>query len=451
MSIFFPLLSLLISLFLFLFAPEGHNYVFCWVCALVYLSVCSTAFRLDISEKRYVSFNIVFFIFLFISSFILPLFLQSTSSYLDRYINRGTALVTFAACAYNWGWQRSIMRRSYNYDTATVSSIPRMTQVIMSVICIIIFIVYVVLLASFMRTLENQTNDFDVVFFVLILNAILTSTLLINVLSKRQRCYSVISFIKENVLVVLLFFFVVFTFLSFGDRTTPIYLGLVVVGTYELFVHRIKLPTVILVSIVTLVLFFTVGQTRIATREEAGKSSLIELTQTTLSNTSSIIDVFSDFVPASSALYLSLDYIETNHRFYYPEKIIITVLSPIPFVPSLLSEALFHIPNRELSSSYLTTSQYDRNIKRLNGGLGTHCVGDIYLSWGLVGVFLAFFLLGRIMGIAHIRSRFSIYWAVVYISMLGNAVYIPRATLFDSYRLIVFQLFIIWLLRGLHD
>lgn len=451
MSIIFPLLTLFVSLFLYLIAPEGHNYVFCWACALVFFSVCYTAVRQDISEKRYVSFNTVFFVFLFISSFIIPLFLRSTFSYLDKYINRGTALVTFAACAYNWGWQRPIMRGSYNYDTATVSFIPRLTQVIMNSLCIIVFIVYIVLLASFMRTLDNQTNDFDVVYFVLILNAILTSTLLVNVVAKRQWCYNIISFLKNNALVVLLIFIVVCTFLSFGDRTTPIYLGLVVVGTYELFVHRIKLPTVILVSIVSLVLFFTVGQTRIATREEAGRSSLIELTETTLSNTSSIIDFFSDFVPASSALYLSLDYIETHHEFYYPEKILITVLSPIPFVPSLLSEALFHIPNRELSSSYLTTSQYDRNIKRLNGGLGTHCVGDIYLSWGLFGVFLAFFLLGRIIGIAQIRCRFSIYWAVVYISMLGNAVYIPRATLFDSYRLIVFQLIIIWLLRGLHD
>ena len=445
MSVVFVILSII----LYILAPEEYDYVFCLYCAILYLVVFIYSVKRDLSDKNYMSFNILFLLFLFITSFITPLFLRTSTIFSDIYINKGTALVTFAAAVYHMGWHRSFYSISSVDDESFVFPIRYRTKSFLNILCAVVILVFIILLFFFMRSLAGQTNDFDVVYFVVILHAFLTLTLIVNVISNSDKCGNFFSFFKENIYILVSTLFVIISFLFIGDRTTPIYLSLMTMGAYSLFVKRIKLPVVLIGFAIASLFMFTIGQTRLSSREGPGNISIMERTQSAVSGTSSVLDYFSDFTPASTSLYMSLSYVETNNKFFYPGKIIITILSPIPFLPSILSQAIFHVPNGELASGYLTTSLYNQKIQTINGGLGTHCVGDIYLSWGVLGVFFAFYLFGRLIGVSQKHSKSNIYWAIVYISLLGNSVYLPRATLFDSYRLIVFQLFIIWLFRQL--
>lgn len=438
-----------LSLILYILAPQDYDFEFCLLCAILYSIVFIYSVKRDFSDKNYISFNILFLLFLFISSFIIPLFIRTSTVFSDSYINKGTALVTFAAAAYNLGWNKSFSSVPSLQDEPFVFPIRYRTKSFFNLLCTVVVLVYIILLSSFMRNLASQTNDFDVVYFVLILQAFLTSTLIVNVISNRNKSNNLFSFFKENLFILVSIIFVIVSFLFIGDRTTPIYLSLMAMGAYSVFVKKIKLPTVLIGFAIASLLMFTIGQTRISSRESSGNTSIVERTQSAVSGTSSVLDYFSDFTPASTSLYMSLNYVDSNNKFFYPGKIILTIISPIPFLPSILSQAIFHVPNGELTSGYLTTNLYNQKIQTINGGLGTHCVGDIYLSWGVLGVFLAFYFFGRLIGVSQLRCKSNIYWAIVYISMLGNSVYLPRATLFDSYRLIVFQLFIIWLLRKL--
>ena len=104
--------------------------------------------------------------------------------------------------------------------------------------------------------------------------------------------------------------------------------------------------------------------------------------------------------------------------------------------PTLFSELIYNKKFGELSSSTVLTN-YSANKMNydLRGGLGTHCVADIYMSWGLLGIII-FCFIGIFHRLFSKRLDSSIYSAFFYFIFLAFALYIPRSTLYVCFDIV---------------
>ncbi len=443
------LIVVVISLCLYIFAPTSYSRPFCALCALFYLLLYYLSIREEIKHKKYLSFSVLFGAILFISSFLVPLYLYSDELYLMQYMCKGSAMVVLAYSVYYSGWSRSFKKYS-KVPRATFYIPPRISKWLNG-FSLIITLIYIFLFLAFYRTFSYQTNDFNVIYFVPLLISILSTTLLCNTASNQSQIRSLGSFIRVNKVCLGCIAIIILTFLFIGDRTTPIYLTLTIVCVYTSLVKRIRLSLIIVVIPIAFILLWTVGQNRKSEiyNTNFGLKSAFEMSKRSVSDSEGVIDLFSDFYSASRSIYLCEDYVKRTNSHYYPGKIVVLLFNPFPFIPSFLANFIYHVPNSELSSGTLTTNQYNKVIGNMNGGMGTHSVADVFVSWGIIGVVLFYFLFGFLIGKSEQCFTSNVYYAVIYLSMFSNSVYIPRATLYDNYRLIAYCIFLIWVVQAL--
>lgn len=175
----------------------------------------------------------------------------------------------------------------------------------------------------------------------------------------------------------------------------PIYLLSVFAASYILLYKKIKLSRILLGASVVALLMFAIGQTRNSDNalKYVGASGAANTITEALTNTEDMTETFQDFLPASNCLYLFKNWREThNGELFYPSKIFILPFSPIPYLPTFLTSSFYGKSSlNEILSADLSTGWYKNVVANLNGGIGTHVVGDIYVSWGLLGVIVLFF------------------------------------------------------------
>ena len=144
--------------------------------------------------------------------------------------------------------------------------------------------------------------------------------------------------------------------------------------------------------------------------------------------------VFQDVIPVNLDYYLGLHYVD-HHGSYKPGRIIVYLLKPIPFVPSYLTNTFFE---GDITTGNLLT-EYNKKIVDVGSstqGLGTHCIVDVYMSWGIVGVVLLFMIFGMIVGKCYTNAN-KFYSLLIYCGLMAGAIYIPRESLFSTYRIAI--------------
>jgi oligosaccharide repeat unit polymerase len=104
---------------------------------------------------------------------------------------------------------------------------------------------------------------------------------------------------------------------------------------------------------------------------------------------------------------------------------------------------VLHLNFGMTSSTYLT---WNINGIQSSVGTGSTIVADVYLDWGVTGVIIVFFILGRFMAwlelnVAHSHS---LYLNCLYLLVLSNALYWGRATLLINLNRWVWSLLILW-------
>lgn len=199
---------------------------------------------------------------------------------------------------------------------------------------------------------------------------------------------------------------------------------------------------------------FTIGRNRGGNDSYYGSSfsSMVETTGTTISQTDAVEDMFEDYIPASMSIYMLMSWREEHGgNLYYPGKIFIAPFLPIPYIPSILSDLFYGVKQQgDLNSGVLTTQIRNRISHYSDSGVGTHVVGDVYVSWGIIGIILMFFYFGKLVGQSQLKCSDNIFYALIYITLTCDAVYMARATLFLDIRNIGFQFFLVFLLQQLY-
>lgn len=439
------LLYCIASIVTFLNAPNLFDYNYCFGCAGLYLLIAIDSIFRERKKSGWLNFSIIFTVFLFITSFLIPLalFFDVTYIFYFPYICKATALCPLALCFYYIG-------RSIAFSKATSLNfnffVTKKMLIICNLLTIIVMITYLLNFQQFIDTSDVSSNDIEDRYMVTFLYSIPPLALLLSTFYYKGRIYGIKSFFICNKIILISMFIAILTSLYIGDRTIPLYLVLCIIFVYNKFVKPVKLTFVIILALCCGSLFYAIGQTR------KGESAIREVGISGILNYNSfdrnIINYFSDFYPSSEANYLFVKWREDHGGdLYYPSKIFLYMVAPIPFVPSIFSNVFYGVPYTHLSSGYLSTNLYRQFVRNIYGGIGTHAVGDIYVSWGVVGIIILFLLLGYVAGKSYLNSQVNIYSALIYMSLFADAIYMARASLFDCYRTIIFQIIIYCLIK----
>ncbi len=445
----------LFSAILFLFAPEQYDVSYCVMCSVVFLMQAWFVIRKDIKEEGWLNYNLLFLVTSWVVLFFYPIFLYSgltNSSHLyvfsvfrESSICRVTALSTFAY---------SIYMASYYYNKKTSSvtkhySFSKKGLSFLHILSILVTVLFTINMIVFVARNKGAINLDTNTFIFEIAKSVLTVDLLVSCYRNREEIQgSTKSFLNKTRTSLLCLLLISLEFLYIGDRGFVIVACLTVAACYNFFVKKFKVTLLIPAIVIGVIFMSLVSAIRLSeySFQRGGVSSFFKESKNVIQEFRGSDDYsyLFDLTVVSSVSYIGYDYKQVN-GYYKPSRFFVILASPIPKFPSLLSELFYGGDNESASTGAAITGRFRdlSNSYNSNAGLGTQIVVDIYMSWGVLGVVLLFYLFGSIIAKAVARKDNPI-WFIVFLSCFGFAVYQPRSTIYQSYRTIVWDILIIY-------
>jgi len=201
------------------------------------------------------------------------------------------------------------------------------------------------------------------------------------------------------------------------------------------------------------ILMFSIRQMRMSenyAKESSSLSSYTDFAASALSEYGAEYGVWyylSDLTNISHELCLGYDYSQSHDLFHPVEEIVLTVLSPIPLLPSLFCNYVLGKP----TSEYVTGTELNKYMSNYgHANFGNHCVIDVYMMWGLLGVLIVFYFFGYTVAKCYNHLFDTLLFAALYIMLVSYAIYVPRNIVLSLIRPAVYIWFFVWLSRR-HD
>lgn len=420
---------------LYLFTSSSHPRTSTFLFILIYIYQICYLFRHDNFNKgkEFFSFNYLFFSMLTIITYLIPIFYLlglddmvryiCPASYEIQYIPKSLYITSIAILSYTYGFRRREKIVAAAPNSLVLQNINRNLCVakVLSVIAFIFFL--------YQFSISYKTGMLDVEGFVvtLVSVALIYSFAMIgysNIVFK----YNLLQFILHHKFILLIALVIVLAMFSIGDRFFPLLIICSLAFVINHFVYKISLRQFFLSIIGGAVILFFISFTRF----NDDKSVSNAIAQYNTMDNPAI--VFQDVIPVNLDYYLGLHYVD-HHGSYKPGRIIVYLLKPIPFVPSYLTNTFFE---GDITTGNLLT-EYNKKIVDVGSstqGLGTHCIVDVYMSWGIVGVVLLFMIFGMIVGKCYTNAN-KFYSLLIYCGLMAGAIYIPRESLFSTYRIAI--------------
>ncbi|MCC7087345.1 MAG: O-antigen polysaccharide polymerase Wzy [Pirellulales bacterium] len=137
---------------------------------------------------------------------------------------------------------------------------------------------------------------------------------------------------------------------------------------------------------------------------------------------------------SSMTLYAATKYVPEYHDYYYGKMQLTRVGGIVPFASNIIGTLLEgYIDPRERDSASALTYYIYKQMPGYKGasGLGTTCVADIYMDFGIPGVAIAHFLVGMLCKLLMQKSRSSgsLVWMAAYMMAVPAVGYAARDSL----------------------
>lgn len=419
----FPLL--VISFILYYYAPQVYSFTYCVYCLCVFVLSAVLLLVNNIREYgSYLIFEVLFsFSFLF-ASYIYPVFIYEIDPYFSLFsrafnediITKCTALATVGYVSYCIGQFKvnSSPFCSVSCNSYRLTPINSIDVTILGVL----FVVFLLPNISALRngyTMEGAGGGFFFIFAVFYIYK-----------------YYAFSRISINAPIRYLFFllialYIIINFLL-GNRGEPMYLCVAIVFCYHTYVKKIPFSRIIIIAAIGLFVFYFIGITRISS-SQVGVSSRSERISDWEAE-DNVLRYANELIINNRSLYVLVDYANDN-GFSFGKTWSANFFSIVPYGQSFALNVL-GIPKKEFSTTFLTTFLEFGEGNPNAFGLGTHIIGDIYVSFGFLGVIIFMFLFGRIIRCTLDRSRrcFS-FSQMMYVIFMVLSVYYTRASLFS--------------------
>ena len=453
---------LIASFLLYIFAPEDYSLPFCIACALIFILHFCKVFTLErsLTKTGILSFNILFSLSAFAVVFVFPLLIyQSSIEYSFRAlsifsepaVNKVTALSTFGysfyLISYEYYFTSSLRQRCFTRVGIRVSESSLLKTKILAIVSVFAFTAN---LLFFMRTVDSSHNDLSVNTYIAELTKCFLTICLLCCCEKYKENIknSPSAFFRYALVPIACFFVVMLEYLYIGDRGFIIVGGLMLLFSYNHYVRKVRPIILIPAAAAAIVVMSLIGQLRKtdSSLREGGLSLFVSASREIVGSSDNTLDYLSDLTAVSNVAYLEWDY-SNSHSLYKPERLIILLSNPLPVVPTLLSLIMYNDNVSSTSTGYAVTEYYKSQIMYAgDGGLGTHLIMDLYMSWSIIGVIIGMWLLGLFLGKANALNNDNIYYMLLLITFFGLVIYLPRSTVYACFRTVVWEILFIYLL-----
>lgn len=436
-----PFYCFLTSLLLYSFAPQTYSFLYCVIVLAVYIASSIWVINRFRFRENYFTFNTLFLLSFFFVNFLYPVFIFPIDpEYFPVYklsfnfdvITQATSLALVGSCSYILGIS-ALAKKEVRPSVVGTSKINYIIEVLDKGLVILFSLILLFGGVNLFRLTFGAT--FAIPPGILILFQIVLCLILILHFYRFRGSKTVKPIVKHfnrvSSIIVILF---CFTFTFTGDRGPVIQIILTLVCLYSVYIKPIRLK--LLLVLVTTGMFALTFISYARTDDVTAKTGLTGFINRGFENTqiNSFFDIGMDLIVNNRNLYVGYEYVN-QYGISYGTGIITAVFAPFPFLPTLISELAFSKKPSELATSTIITEQAGATY-----GLGTNLIADLYMNFGTVGVIFFMFLLGYLIRIFSRGSN--INYIISYIFMVSFAIYLPRTSLFDPVRYIVWALLI---------
>lgn len=443
---------LLISIILYLCAPKEYSYSFCIINLIIFFLSIGLFYK---NGGKLVSFTTFFSLSFFFVNFAYPVFiypydphyiLQFRYHFREIYINKGTALSLMAIEAYLTAIKQTkshpfISIKTYKLRIQNITFIKGLYLITFGYLC-----------WKIIPQIGISYGDVEIPFQAGSLFVIIASVLLI------VACYKYDSVIKNNPkgfflktrfsLILSSLFMIISSVL--GSREYVISLGLLFLLVFSIFVKKIKTKIFVSGIVVAVIGLYAFSILR------SGQSFTVEsITQNQAyqkSDVNPLWNTVTDLLINNRNLYVGIEYADdASHGYTYGYHYIPTLFAPLPFVPDFISKTFLGKPAVSFTSQEILTNytRGDFGHSELDYELGSNCVVDVYIAWGMIGVLLMFYLLGILIKNLEKKMRYDMYSLLTYSILFGTSVFMCRGSFFGPFRSVIWGLAILYFCIGL--
>lgn len=425
----FLIFLLIISLGLLLWAPDNYSQVFCIYCFIVFVTAAWAL--LDNNIRAYKSlflFEVLFTLSFLFANYVYPVFIYVYDPYFSLFrfsfneyiISKCTALATVGYVSYCIGQikETSVPQQATSRGNYVLSPINTFD-------IFILFTLFLLFLIPNLTALRSGYSESGGGGFFYLFALIFIYKYFAHSRGITSRSTSLVFFL-------LIGSYIIVSFLL-GNRGEPMYLCVAILYCYHTYVKKISNIRFLTLAAVGLIVFYFIGIVRISSNQ-VGVSSRSERISSWEAE-DSFLRYGNELIINNRSLFVLVDYAD-NTGFSYGKTWSVNFFSMVPFGQSFALNVL-GIPKQEFSTTHLTTylefGEDDPNAF----GLGTNLIGDIYVSFGTIGVLLLMYLFGLVVRRVHDNSiKAYSYYQVFYIILLALSVYYTRATLFSPMQML---------------
>ena len=244
---------------------------------------------------------------------------------------------------------------------------------------------------------------------------------------------------KLNILSTLLF---CFSHLYIGSRGVVIFLLFMLLLLTHIYYHKVKFKVLLPAMLIGLVVMGFLAIIRVSAYNLASVNlfEAIEYgTEVIVESPSILWLLLTDFVVNAKTLYDGVDYAHIN-GIMMGTSYIQYLFVFLPMGGSYFTKMLTGLDMDEVRTGNILT-----RFSEATYGLGMNMVGDIYMNFSFIGVFVLMFLLGYF--VARVEFPTSKYALFAYMALFANSIYLVRADIFSWLTFFVFFLIFDWLMR----
>ena len=234
-----------------------------------------------------------------------------------------------------------------------------------------------------------------------------------------------------------IFIFVLFVYLGMfflvGDRGEVLKIVLMIAFSYSAFVKSISFKSILLSVVIGSFLFTIIGLGRINDLSENDNRNILERGYSALNDREDKPNFTNELASSVRIQYRALDTVPLREPYLDGRTYLVGLFSVIPFASGFIVDTF------EIDRQYLSSSNYFTYLGQgLNPtyGEGSEILGDIYINFGIYGVFIIMFLFGLMSGkFYHESKQFKMIYILLYSILLIAAIRLNRASLFELYKI----------------
>lgn len=424
------LIFVILSIILFWFSPEEYSYPYCSVIHVLYLFNAIILLVKD-SKREIIGFNLLFTISFYFVNFVYPLYVYPLYpdyslfrfAFNPKVITSSTALALVAYSLYAYAYSNRSKGCSHFHYHST--DLPRGMIKLILFMTSILFMIFIGLdgldYYSEIYLQGSRSTSPIVKYIIVLLNPLIILSCLMIFFTRDKNIKRFIFLFSLGVAVILLFT---------GTRTLPLAL-LIILFIYIANARKLSHVKVIFCILVGVVGMSLVGMLR------GGDIDSLEYSD-------HWFGFMEDLIVNNRNLYVIYDFV-SEYGILWGVPFLGPLLSAIPMLQSMVMN-LLGIPYQLMSSpDFITFMEFGDNPPL---GLGSNIVADVYLSFGFVGVVVAFYALGYFISEMRNRMRYGkLYPTLIYYIMVSESIYMCRSTYLSCFRTLVWALIIVYVLN----